>query len=303
VYTRVTQKSIAATALANLQGNLDRIGKTQQQLSSGRLISTPSDSPTGTVTSLQLRAQVRSNEQFSRNAEDGLGWLGTIDTSLSDAASQIHRARDLLVQGMSTGVQGLQARQAIAAEIDQLRNGLIQVGNATYLDRPVFGGTTGSARAYDAAGVYLGDGGVDAAGDPINPVNRTLGETTTLRVDVSGPEAFGTGSTQLFAVLADIRDHLTGDTSLLKDDLERLDTARTTLQNMISDIGARSNRVSQLRQGADDQILTLRSSLADVESIDLPKTITELQMQQIAYQAALGATAKAIQPSLLDFLR
>jgi flagellar hook-associated protein 3 FlgL len=72
---------------------------------------------------------------------------------------------------------------------------------------------------------------------------------------------------------------------------------------MISDVGARSNRVSQLRQGADDQILTLRSSLSGVENIDLPKTITELQMQQVAYEAALGATAKAIQPSLLDFLR
>jgi flagellar hook-associated protein 3 FlgL len=29
----------------------------------------------------------------------------------------------------------------------------------------------------------------------------------------------------------------------------------------------------------------------------------ELQMQQVAYQAALNATAKVIQPSLVDFLR
>jgi flagellar hook-associated protein 3 FlgL len=303
MYTRVTQRSIAATALANLQGNLDRIGKTQQQLSSGRLISTPSDSPTGTVTSLQLRSQVRSYEQYSRNAEDGLGWLGTIDTALTDAAGQVHRARDLLVQGMSTGVQGLQAREAIAAEIDQLRDGLIQAGNTTYLDRPVFGGTTAGKLSYDTTGAYIGDGGLNPDGTPTSPVYRTLGETTTLRVDISGPEVFGTGSTQLFTVLADIRDHLTSDPSLLKGDLDRLDAARTNLQNMISDIGARSNRVSQLRQGADDQILTLKSSLSNVENIDLPKTITELQMQQVAYEAALGATAKAIQPSLLDFLR
>jgi flagellar hook-associated protein 3 FlgL len=303
MYTRVTQKSIAATALANLQGNLERIGRTQQQLSSGRLISSPSDSPTGTVTSLQLRAQIRSNEQYSRNAEDGLAWLGTIDSALTDAAGQIHRSRDLLVQGMSTGVQGLQSRDAIAAEIDQLRDGLVQSANATYLDRPVFGGTTAGGLAYSTSGAYVGDGGVSATGGPQSPVYRTLSETTTLRVDISGPEAFGTGATQLFAVLTDISAHLRGDTSQLPGDLDRLDAARVNLQNMISDVGARSNRVAQLRQGADDQILTLRSSLSDVENIDLPKTITELQMQQIAYQAALGATAKAIQPSLLDFLR
>ena len=41
----------------------------------------------------------------------------------------------------------------------------------------------------------------------------------------------------------------------------------------------------------------------EVESIDLPKTIMELQMQEVAYKSALGATARVVQPSLLDFLR
>ena len=50
-------------------------------------------------------------------------------------------------------------------------------------------------------------------------------------------------------------------------------------------------------------MLNLRSSLAEVEDTDLPRTIMELQMQEIAYQAALGATSRAMQPSLLEFLR
>jgi flagellar hook-associated protein 3 FlgL len=40
-----------------------------------------------------------------------------------------------------------------------------------------------------------------------------------------------------------------------------------------------------------------------VEDVDLPKTIMEMQLQQIAYQAALAATARVVQPSLVDFLR
>jgi len=40
-----------------------------------------------------------------------------------------------------------------------------------------------------------------------------------------------------------------------------------------------------------------------VEDIDLPKAIMEMQLQQTAYQAALAASAKVIQPSLIDFLR
>ena len=58
-----------------------------------------------------------------------------------------------------------------------------------------------------------------------------------------------------------------------------------------------------MRQAADDRVIDLNSQLSNVEDIDLPKTITDLQLQQTAYQAALAATAKVVQPSLVDFLR
>ncbi len=50
-------------------------------------------------------------------------------------------------------------------------------------------------------------------------------------------------------------------------------------------------------------MLSLKSTLSGVEDIDLPKTIMDLQLQQTTYQAALSATAKVLQPSLMDFLR
>ena len=49
--------------------------------------------------------------------------------------------------------------------------------------------------------------------------------------------------------------------------------------------------------------LTLQAKLSSTEDVDLPKTIMELQMQQTGYQAALSITAKALQPTLVDFLR
>jgi flagellar hook-associated protein 3 FlgL len=294
MYTRVTQRSISITSLAGLQGNLDRLGKLQQQLSSGRLISVPSDSPTGTVTALQIRGEMRTNDQYTRNAEDGLGWLGTIETALGSSLGNLNRVRDLTLQGISTGVSGQDAREALATEVAQIRDGLIQTANARYLDRPVFGGTTPKTIAFDATGAYAGDS---------TPVVRTVGDNTGVRVDLTGPEVYGTGSTQLFSVLSDIVTHLRTDPSQLSADLGNLDLAKNRMLTAVSDVGARYNRVDGLRQTADDRILTLKSSLANVENIDLPKTVTELQMAQVSYQAALGATAKAIQPSLLDFLR
>jgi flagellar hook-associated protein 3 FlgL len=58
-----------------------------------------------------------------------------------------------------------------------------------------------------------------------------------------------------------------------------------------------------MKQSAQDRLLSVTSQLSDVEDVDLPKTIMDMQLQQTSYQAALAAAAKVIQPSLIDFLR
>ena len=82
-----------------------------------------------------------------------------------------------------------------------------------------------------------------------------------------------------------------------------LDKAIDRMVSTLGDIGARFNRLETVKATAQGDLVSLANSLAEVEDIDLPKTIVELQMQEVAYEAALGATARVIQPSLLDFLR
>jgi len=299
---RTTQQSIVARVTNNLQGNLGRLGKLQEQMSSGKLINRPSDSPTGTVSSLQLRGQLRILDQYSRNADNGLGWLGTIDNTLTSGLDQIRRARDLALSGKSAGVAGsADAREAMAVEVDNIREEMINLANTKYLDRPVFGGTTAGSVAYNPAGMYVG-----TAAAPGGTVDRTIGDGTSVRVEVTGPEAFGAdGSpTKLFDVLASIAANLrAGNSNALDVDLGNIDTAMKNVQTQLATVGARYNRVELMRQTADNRILDLKTQLSDVEDIDLPKTIMDVQLQQTAYQAALNVSAKVIQPSLVDFLR
>jgi flagellar hook-associated protein 3 FlgL len=293
--TRVTDQSMTTKALSDLQRSAARGQKLQQQISSGKQLSRPSDSPTGTVTSLQLRGEVRATQQYSRNADDGLGWLGTIQDKLGDASSQVLRVRDLTVQALNSTDTDPGAREALASEIDQVKATLIGESNSTYMNRPVFGGTTSGNVAYDGNGVYKGDAG---------QTTRTVGPNSKVRIETTGPEAFGTGNTQLFQVLTDIsKDIRANNTSTLGDDLTNLDSAHDLLKSTLSDVGARYNRVTQMKQSSEDHLLSVSSQLSDIEDVDLPKAIMELQIQQTSYQAALAATAKVIQPSLIDFLR
>jgi flagellar hook-associated protein 3 FlgL len=43
--------------------------------------------------------------------------------------------------------------------------------------------------------------------------------------------------------------------------------------------------------------------LSDVEDVDIAEAITKLQLQQLAYQAALAATSIISKLSLLDYIK
>ena len=79
---RVTQNMMMDRSYLSLQTGLSRLAKTQEQLSTGRILNRPSDSPTDTTSAMRMRASLADEKQYVRNAEDGLGRLGQIDVTL-----------------------------------------------------------------------------------------------------------------------------------------------------------------------------------------------------------------------------
>ncbi len=310
---RITHRAVAQTSLHGLNGNLDRIGRLQQQLTTGRVLNAPSDSPTGTNTAMQVRQSASAVAQQARNISDGKSWLDTADTTLNTMLDRVRKVRDLTVQGLNSGSTQGNSAAAIATEVTSLRSSLLELANQTIGGRPVFGGATAGTRAYDVTtGAFVGVGGTGTVGgvatDLTVPLLRRVSDSEVVRVDVTGPEAFGdpADGRDLFALVGDIAAHvLTAgtDPADLQADLADLDLAFTRLLTAATDIGARAARLETAEEVNTDLQLTLKARLSDVEEIDLPRTIMELNLQQTGYQAALGATAKAIQPSLLVFLR
>lgn len=291
---RVTHGSIAKNVLANLQGNINRMSDTQQRLSSGKQINRPSDSPSGTASAMEMRAQLAQQQQYVRNVDDGMAWLNAADGALQGVDEKLARARSIVLQGMSAGSSGQTTREALAADIRALSESIRVDANTTYLNRPVFAGNSNKSEAYTAAGAFNGDGG---------QVVRTVGSNTKVAVNVDGKAVFGDGADSIFNVLSTIATKLETDPGALTAELDRLDVRAATIRNGLSTVGARSNQLERMRQSADDMALNVSQSLSDVEDIDLPQTITDLQLQQTAYQAALAAGARVVQPSLIDFLR
>jgi flagellar hook-associated protein 3 FlgL len=298
--TRVTPRTTQQMAIDNLTANLARMAQLQEQLASGKALNRPSDSPIQTVEAMQYRSEIRRNDQFQRNAADGLNWLGMADNTLTSMLSTVGRVRELTLQGMNGSTDPVQ-RGNIAAEVTSLRDTLIGMANTKYLDRPIFAGNAGGTSAYDASGTFINPG---STGDVIE---RRVGPNQKVRVNLTGPEVFGADGVgaggNLFQIVNQIAQDLQNDPSALSADLAALDDQLVTVQNQLGAVGARYNQVDGMKSRAEDQQLNMKNGLSEVENIDLPKTIVDLQLQEIAYKSALSATSRVIQPSLLDFLR
>jgi flagellar hook-associated protein 3 FlgL len=295
---RVTTAAASRHALQNLQAALGDVQNLQNQLSSGKAIQRPSDDPSGALVAMRNRSEIRRQDQYGRNAEDGLGWLATTDTALTSASDLMRRARDLTLQGANGSLSSTD-RSALAVEVENLRDALVQTANTTYLDRPVFAGTENVLVAFRQTGGTVSYEGNDGTS------SRTVAPDTRVPVNVTGASAFGANGSSVFDALTTIAAHLRGDdtAALSTSDLTALDGHRTRIQDTLSSVGARYNRIESLRTQAGTLGDDLRVRLSDVEDVDLPKTIMELQLRQTAYQAALATSAKVLQPSLVDFLR
>jgi flagellar hook-associated protein 3 FlgL len=301
VIQRVTQNMITSRSMVNLQGSLARLSRTQEQLSTGRVINRPSDDPVGTTTAMRLRSSLAQAAQHQRNAEDGAGWLQMVDTTLTGSTEILRRAKELGIQGVN-GANGPSAMAALGQEVSRLRDALLSTANTTYLGRPIFGGVSTGTTAYDASGTYVGTPGAG--------VMRTIATGDRVRVDQDAAAAFGPNNPgspptgDVFADLAQLSADLTsGNLAGVRTGLDALDTGLERMTSALADVGTRANRLDRAIQAAKDATLTQTQSLTEVENVDLAAATVQLKMQEVAYQAALGATSRVIQPSLLDFMR
>jgi flagellar hook-associated protein 3 FlgL len=292
---RITSTTQMRAAQANLQASAQRLAQLQEQASSLKTISRASDDPARAANALAVRAEQRATAQYTRNADNGNGWLTTLDTALGASTNILNRVRDLTVQGANAGTMTVAAREAIAVQIDGLKQDLLTQANASYLGRTVFAGNSDTGVAYTADGVHSGG---STAG-----VDRRVGAGSTVRVDADGSTIFGTGATSVFALLdrisSSLRDPASGAVST---HLTALDKSLTAVIGANADVGARQARIEETSRALVTQKGALEAQRVQLEDADLATVVLDLKLQEVAYQSALAVTARVIQPTLMDFL-
>lgn len=290
--TRITNASLSFNTERNLQAALTRLATVQDKIGTQREITRPSDDPSGTANAIEVRAQQRQNEQFARNVQDANGWLSTTDNALSTATDVMQRVRDLTVKGANDGALAPDAKEALALELEQLREELVSAANTQYRGRHVFAGSSDAASALDGNWQFTGFSAVD----------RRIGPNSQVRVDSDGAAVFGEGADSVFALIDTIAADLRADTNI-SGRINEVDDRLQQILGAHATVGASHAAVLSADEALAGDAVALEARRSGLEDIDFSSAILQLKTQEVAYQAALSAASRTLQPSLMDFLR
>jgi flagellar hook-associated protein 3 FlgL len=301
---RITEGMTRRTVLQDLGASKGRLTQMQREISSGHRITRSADDPFGTGRTLQLTGELEGFKQYKSNVDDGVGWVTATETALSRITSTVQRARELLVQGGNDS-NGQVAREGIASEIEALTEAVKQEANVTYDDRYIFSGTATETRPYElgANDEYAGDEGT---------IQRVIGKGVSIGINVDIQTVLGNGAgaadDKLLDVLRDIATDLRGGTTanaeaLRGTDLERLSANLDELTRVRAVVGATTNRLETAGTRLEQLQEASLGQLNNVYSVDMAEALVNFSSEQAAYETALRAGSKLIQPSLMDFLR
>ena len=292
---RVTNLTMTANAQRTLQTQQSRLSELQEKATTLNKITRPSDDPAATAKALETRSLLAATEQYGRNIDDGNTWLTAADSALEQATNVMHRIQDLTVLA-GNGSLNQSGKDAIALELEALNKDLVSIANSKHLGRNIFAGSSDAAAAFSSAAPPVFQG-VDGS-----QVERRISATQTVRVDADGRGIFGSDTASVFHTVGEMARTLRAGGDITSQ-LAPLETSFKNIVNGRAEIGTRQAQLERAGDVNTELEATLDAQRTGIEKADLGSVIMDLKLQETNYQVALAATARVLQPTLMDFLR
>lgn len=309
---RITNNMLINNMMLSLSNNLSRTSKYQDQLATGKKISLPSDDPIVASKALKLRTDVAEIGQYKRNTDDATSWMDMTEATMGQITEVVHRMREISVQA-ANGTNTAQELDKIKAESVQLREQLVNLGNATYAGRYIFSGYKTDKPLLNKDGTF----NIDITNS--EQIKFEIGIGDNINVNVTGSDLFNSGNAGTTAAVPvppatnkssfiDTFDNVitamgNDDKTQISNLLADIDSQMGNLLRVRSGLGARMNRVELSANRLDDDNVNFTKLMSLNEDVDIAEAIMNLTNEENVYKASLSTGAKVIQPSLVDFLR
>ncbi len=296
---RITPGMTSDNALYNLQKGRTLLNRLQEQIASGSLINRPSDDPITTRQLLDMDSKLDSGDQYLSNITKGNLSLSMTDTALqgmSDIIAQAKKTTGTVTNGSSDQT----VRDNAASQLEELKKQLVDLGNTQLGDQYIFAGFKNSTPPFSKT-----DNNYAGTSDE---VSVEIDKNSTAPVSIAGDALLkGTGTyggvdmlDTLDKIISAIKSNNPAD---IQSNAAKLDLSSNQIDNARSDVAGRMIRLKSAQTMINNNQATLKGIVSDTMGVDYIKAATQLNQQQTAFQAALSATAKISQLSLMDYLK
>jgi flagellar hook-associated protein 3 FlgL len=131
---------VTSGSLRNMQKSMQRVDKLNNQVTTGKKISAPSEDPVVAIRALKLRTTVDQLDQYkNKNIQDALSWLDTTQTSVQNVYDRLQDVYYYCEQGAQDTFQ-TKDRHTIVEELHELKDAICREGGMTYAGRYLFSG-------------------------------------------------------------------------------------------------------------------------------------------------------------------
>ncbi|MDD2319084.1 MAG: flagellar hook-associated protein FlgL [Geobacteraceae bacterium] len=295
---RITPGMSSDNALYNLQKGRTLLNRLQEQIASGSVINRPSDDPITTRQLLDMDSKLEQGEQYLSNITKGNLSLSMTDTALQGMADIIAQAKKT-TGTITSGSSDQTVRENAASQLEELKKQLVDLGNTQLGDQYIFAGFKNSTPPFS-----INDNTYSGTSDEISiEIDQNSPAAITLTGDALLKGTGSYGSVDIFetldAIIAAIRSNNPDD---IQSNAANLDASSNQINNARSDVAGRMIRLESAETMISRNQSTLKGIISDTMGVDYVEAATQLTQQQAAFEAALSATAKISQLSLLDYL-
>ncbi len=137
---RVTNNMMLRNTTSNINNNKYSVNSLNNQMSSQKKISRPSEDPVVAIRALRLRSNLSEiNQYYEKNIPDADAWLDVTETALKNMKTILSDIRTQCTYGASDQLTA-EDRKTILTQLESLRKQIYSEGNSDYAGRTVFTG-------------------------------------------------------------------------------------------------------------------------------------------------------------------
>ncbi|WP_346920319.1 flagellin [Clostridium sp. UBA7339] len=262
---RLSRNMSAMRIFNSYTKNLVAQSKAYGSISSGNKIQTYRDDPNAKAKSDKLKLEIRGLQMATRNIQDSVSLMQTMDGGMQSISEALQRARELMVQ--AGGATTLEDRAVIQKEIDENLEHITYTANNTEMN------------------------GVKLLADKNNPgdtVDLLIGATSDY---VTKLPTYNLTSTGLGLVNADGSNKISVEN--MNDGLERLDDAIDKLNSGRGKYGALSNRMESTADYTSEIVGKVEGAEGEITGTDIALEMVEYAKNSILVESGMAMMAQS----------